>query len=139
MASTSKITKTFKIEGPENRDIGTWRIRLSKTDRLGADRHCLLRITHADQTGYFIGLGHEKGNGIAQMDFDVREHLGINGKGVSVSLEVELIKGWRGIIWYLKHRDPYIYVPAYVGVLSLAMGLIGVGFGAISLIIAFCE
>lgn len=138
MASTSKITKTFKIEGPENRDIGTWRIRLSKTDRLGADRHCLLRITHADQTGYFIGLGHDKGNGIAQMDFDVREHLGISGKSVSVSLEVELIKGWRGIIWYLKHRDPYIYVPAYVGVLSLAMGLIGVGFGAIPLIIALC-
>lgn len=93
MASKSKISKEFKIEGPIDRDIGTWRIRLSKPDRLGADRHCLLRVTHAGRTGYFIGLGHDKGDGIAQMDFDVRDHLGINGKGSCANLEVERIEG----------------------------------------------
>lgn len=138
MVNRSKITKNFFIEPPENWDIGTWRICLSKPDRLGADRQCLLRVTHAEQTGYFIGLGHKKGDGIVQMDFDVREHLGINNKDDLISLEISLVKRWRSIFWYIKHRDPYIFVPAYVAVLSLALGFVGVAMGAISLFFAFC-
>lgn len=138
MASGKKIMKEFNIAAPESRDIGAWRIRLSKSNRMEADRHCLLRVSHSGQTGYFVGLGHEKGEKIAQMDYDVREHLGISSKVTSASLEIELIKGWKSIFWYLMHRDPYIYVPAYIGVISLAMGFIGIAMGVISLIFTIC-
>jgi hypothetical protein len=127
------LQKRFIIKPPEVRDIGAWRIRLSKSDRLKADRHCLLRVSHSGNSGYFIGLGHLKANGVAQMDLDVREHLGISSKEDEADLKIELITGWRSICWYMRHRDPHVYVPAYVGVCSLALGLVGFITGVFSL------
>ncbi len=129
--------KKFNIRAPEARDIGAWRIRLSKANRLGADRHCLLRVTHAGRSGYFIGLGHELGDEVVQMDYDVREHLGVGSIGSSSVLKIELIKGWRRVFWYACHRDPYVYVPAYIGLLSLTLGMVGTLMGVFSLLYAF--
>jgi len=131
--------KQFKIEAPEARDIGAWRIRLSKYDRFEADRHCLLRVSHSGKSGYLIGLGHEKGDGVAQMDFDVREQLGVGSPGTTSELKIELITGWRKVLWYTSHRDPYVYVPAYVGLWSLFLGFAGSILGLVSVVIAFCE
>jgi hypothetical protein len=129
------LQKQFNIQAPEPRDIGAWRIRLSKSDRLYADRHCLLRVSHSKKSGYFIGLGHEKGVGVAQMDFDVREHLGIGPIESTSDLKIELITGLQSICWYTGHRDPHVYVPAYVGLCSLALGFVGLMAGVVSL---FC-
>ncbi|MEY8120811.1 hypothetical protein AB9F26_21720 [Falsihalocynthiibacter sp. BN13B15] len=127
------LQKPFTVLGSEERDIGAWRIRLSKPDRLDADRHCLLRVSHLGKSGYFIGLGHQDGDGVAKMDFDVREHLGIGSKESKSVLKIEIITGWRSIYWYLRHRDPHVYVPAYVGLWSLALGFVGIIMGVFSM------
>jgi hypothetical protein len=135
MKHYKSLEKQFTIMTSEKRDIGAWRIRLSKSDRLNADRHCLLRVSHSGKSGYFIGLGHQNGDGVAKMDFDVREHLGILSMESPSYLKIELITGWRSICWYLRHRDPHVYVPAYVGLWSLALGVVGIMAGVFSI---FC-
>lgn len=127
------LTSDFKICSPETADIGRWRVRLSKKNRFDAGRHCLLKISHGDKSGYFVGLGHNKGDAVAQMDLDLREHLGVSGTGDEVELKIELINGWRSICWYLRHRDPYVYVPAWVGFWSLILGVFGLAIGILSL------
>lgn len=124
LKKSKPINKVFNIRNANRCDVGHWRVRLSKADRLGADRHCLLRITHAGKTGYFVGLGHNFDGDVAQIDYDVREHLGIHAKE-KAELTIELVTGLGSLCWYLKHRDPYIYVPAYVGVASVVLGAMG--------------
>lgn len=125
------ITKRFTLGAPPAADIGRWRIRLAKADRLGARRHSLLKVSHGNKSGYFVGLGHEDGAGIVQVDYDVREHLGMGGKGSNADLKIELVTGWRSLCWYLQHRDPYIYVPAWLAAWSLSLGLVSILLGII--------
>ncbi|MGP3725632.1 hypothetical protein [Cereibacter sphaeroides] len=88
-------------------------------------------MTHKEYSGYFVGLGHNDGNGIVQADYDVREHLGLGDKGSQVDLKIELVTGWRNLCWYLGHRDPYIYVPAWVGAWSLILGAVSILLGLV--------
>lgn len=128
-----KSSGDFVIRKPPDADVGRWRIRFSRSDRLGADRHTLLKVTHNGRSGYFVGLGHEEGNGVVLADYDVREHLGLGKVNSNVRLDVELVTGWRVLCWYLQHRDPYVYVPAWVGAWSLIIGMIGVVLGLVGL------
>jgi hypothetical protein len=92
-----------------------------------------LKVTHNGRSGYFVGLRHEEGNGVVLADYDVREHFGLGKVNSNVRLDVELVTGWRSLCWYLQHRDPYVYVPAWVGAWSLIIGMIGVALGLVGL------
>ena len=127
----SKLTKEFTVNAAPEGDVGRWRIRISEKDLCQVRRHTLVKVTSGKRSGYFVRLGHEKGNDIVQADFDVREHLGLGNVNSVVTLEVEVITGWRKLCWYLQHRDPYVYVPAWVGLWSLVLGGAGILLGVI--------
>lgn len=124
----------FQVEKLPLGDAGKWRVRLSKRNRCGRERHCLVRVSHESNRGYFVALGlqNQKGD-IIQMDFDAREILDIprskGTNGTSANLEIKVLKriSWGAFCWYVCHRDPNVYIPAYVCVASLILGLLGVG------------
>jgi hypothetical protein len=121
----------FTLKPPPSADVGRWRIRFSKSDRLGSQRHTLLKVTHGKLSGYFVGLGHEEGNGVVLADYDVRDHLALGKYDSVCELEVQVITGCKSLRWYLGHRDPYVYVPARIAAWSLMLGGAGIVLGLI--------
>lgn len=124
----------FKIEKLDYDDVGKWSVRLSKRNRCGHDRHCLVRVSHCSidkrKSAYFIALGlKNQKDDIIQMDFDARETLGISGSkstsGTYADLEIRVIErgNWRALGWYFCHRDPGVYVPAFAWATSMVLAV----------------
>jgi len=77
-------------------------------------------------------LGHDDENTI-YMAFDTRQALGID-KGQRLSFELTEL-GWLGKLrWYLKTPDPRIYIPAWLAVWSVVLGLLGFLLGVVALL-----
>lgn len=141
-AGRSRYTKTFEIQRTPKRDVGKWRIRLSRKNRFGSERHCLLRVSHGSNCGTFIALGLEDSNDdVAQMDFDVRNHLGIDIKKNGPHAELTIARvgaGLGALCWYLEHRDPNVRVPARAWAISVVLGILGLVSGIAGIVIALC-
>ncbi|SEN29220.1 hypothetical protein SAMN04488103_104118 [Gemmobacter aquatilis] len=107
-------------------EVGRWRARLAESARQGQKRHKLLKLTTmGGKKTYVIGLGHELGQDIVQIDYDVRQELGELLVGERVSLKVEPANWFEANRWYLCHRDPYVWIPARLSAISLFVGIIG--------------
>lgn len=78
-----------------------------------------------------VVLGHEDRDAIF-MGYDTREALGLKpGEKGSFSFRRLGILG--KLCWYLKTPDPAVHLPAWLSLLSVVLGLLGVVLGVISL------
>ena len=77
-------------------------------------------------------LGHDDDSAI-YMAFDTRQALGVE-KNEPLNFELKAL-GWFGkMLWYVRTPDPRIYIPAWLAIWSVGLGVIGIVLGVISLL-----
>lgn len=124
----------FRIAKLDFHQRGMGRAAMKYWRRNGADRFDVVRISRGD--GKFVlaaVIGHEKADDILQLDYDLRRRLSVN-VDECVELCVEKL-GWLGTIcWYVTVKDPVVRISARLAVISVALGLVGLFLGIISLV-----
>lgn len=108
-------------------------IRVSRLDRGGIPSGQICKVTVEGRKKYFIvrGLSEEQ-NGQILMDDLSRQSLGVDlGKQYDFEIQIAGIIG--KIWWACTVTDPGARIAAWLGVLSVALGFLGVVLGALSL------
>ncbi|WP_296427235.1 hypothetical protein [Yoonia sp.] len=125
----------LNVKGLDRSEWGNSIVRLHQSHRSGIGRYGVARIINsADRSRSCdaVLLGHDDENTI-YMAFDTRQALGID-KGQRLSFELTEL-GWLGKLrWYLKTPDPRIYIPAWLAVWSVVLGLLGFLLGVVALL-----
>jgi hypothetical protein len=123
-------TSVFRIAQAPDKHTGKGRVLVNYERRDGAKRYEIVRITTPrGRSAYAAAIGHYRPADVIMMDHDLRVALNLNAGDVT-ALEITRC-GLPGTIWwYLSTRDPLIRVPAFLAVISVALG-------ALSIVLAF--
>ena len=113
-------------------DTGRLLVRLNRKYRAGISRYGIaqLRNSENDKSVKVLVLGHDDDTAIF-MPYDIRETLGAD-KGADLEFTVQKT-GWFGkVCWFLGTPDPAVHVPAWLALISVCLGILGV-------VIAICS
>ncbi len=142
----ARLVTDFKVKMIDARHTGLGRCVIHQEARDGAEHFDIVKLT-AKKSGRSILLAvldfnedASKEKDVISLDKSTREFLDIelsegnNGKKCALAtIEVRrmgrLAKWW----WYLSAKDPTLHLPAQLAVLSLALGLMGLVLGIISI------
>lgn len=125
--------KTFVVKTIGRADVAQDIVRLHKLRREGISRHSVVLLKHiSGQKKYVVALGHDGAEDEIRMDFDLREHFSLD---VDTSTQFSVTDGgYRGKLAFLwKATAPSIYVPYRIALISLLLGIIGLGLGVLSI------
>lgn len=107
-------------------DAGRLLIRLNVKYRTGISRYGIAELTNIQESRSLkvLVLGHDD-DGAIYMPYDIRVALGV-AKGTDLEFSIKKV-GWMGKIpWLLKTPDPAVHVPAWLALISVFLGLLGV-------------
>lgn len=110
---------------PSN-DNGRLLVRLNSKYRSGIPRYGIAQLMNAenDKSVKALVLGHDDDTAIF-MPYDIREALGAD-KGANLEFTVQKT-GWFGKVrWLLGTPDPSVHVPAWLALISVCCGVLGV-------------
>lgn len=113
-------------------DTGRLLVRLNRKYRAGIPRYGIahLRNSENEKSVKVLVLGHDDDTAIF-MPYDIRETLGAD-KGTDLEFTVQKT-GWFGkVCWLLGTHDPAVHVPAWLALMSVCLGVLGV-------VIALCS
>lgn len=110
---------------PSN-DTGRLLVRLNSKYRAGIPRYGIAQLMNSknSKSVKVLVLGHEDETAIF-MPYDIREALGAN-KGADLEFTVQKTRWFGKICWLLKTPDPAVHVPAWLALISVFLGSIGV-------------
>ncbi len=123
------------VKGLDRSEWGNSIVRLHHRHRNGIGRYGVARIVNAEDRSLscdVVLLGHEDETAIYKA-FDTRRALGVD-KDQRLSLELTELGWFRKLRWYLKTPDPRIYIPAWLAVWSVGLGLLGFFLGVVSIL-----
>lgn len=116
-------------------DSGRQLVRVHRKYRSGVPRYGLGKLTDAasNKSVTVLFLGHDDEDAI-YIPFDIRYDLGVQKNDF---LEFKIGKiGWiKKLWWYLNTKDPAVYIPAWIAVFSVVLGILSL---VISLDIPVC-
>ncbi|UWQ83125.1 hypothetical protein [Leisingera caerulea] len=117
-----------------NADSGRQIVRLNYRHRSNIDRYGIAKITNTENAKSFLVLmlGHDDEDAI-YMPYDIRRALGVDS-GAKLSFTLEKAGRFGKLLWYITADDPAVHVPAWIALIGIAVGLMGVIVGALSLI-----
>ena len=124
----------LEVKGLDRSEWGSSIVRMHKSYRSGIGRYGVARIINtADRSKSCdaVLLGHEDDTAI-YMAFDSRQTLGVE-KNERLNFELKALGWFAKVCWYLRTPDPRIYIPAWLAVWSVGLGVIGIALGVISL------
>mgnify|MGYP003116337329 CR=1 FL=1 len=116
---------------PSN-DTGRLLVRLNSKYRFGIPRYGIAQLmnTENDKSVKALVLGHDDDTAIF-MPYDIREALGAD-KGADLEFTVQKT-GWFGkVCWLLGTPDLSIHVPAWLALISVCLGVLGVAIAICS-------
>ncbi len=116
---------------PSN-DSGRLLVRLNGRYRVGIPRYGVARLINSKnaKSVKVLVLGHDDETAIF-MPFDIRKALGAD---MGADLEFTVQKtGWLGkVCWLLGTPDPAVHVPAWLALISVCLGVLGVAIALCS-------
>ncbi|MBY5976838.1 hypothetical protein KUV39_09290 [Phaeobacter italicus] len=129
----SELVK-LTVKPATERHLGRQRILIHKNHRGTANRFDVIRVHHGQKSTDVVVIGQrDEEKNVVRLDLDDRKALGIEETGKTYELSIEQL-GWIGRYWwYIRARDPAIYLPARIALLSLGLGALGVALGFASL------
>lgn len=110
---------------PSN-DSGRLLVRVNKAYRAGIPRYGIAKLTNTENSKSVsvLVLGHDDDSAIF-MPYDIREALCVE-KGGNLNFAIKKV-GWLGKIrWLLRTPDPAVHVPAWLALISVLLGGIGI-------------
>jgi hypothetical protein len=116
---------------PSN-DTGRLLVRLNRKYRAGIPRYGIAKLMNSNNSKSVkvLVLGHEDETAIF-MPYDIREALGAD-KGADLEFTVQKT-GWFGkVCWLLKTPDPAVHVPAWLALISVCLGTLGLAIALFS-------
>ncbi len=66
------------------------------------------------------------------MAFDTRQALGVK-KNAQLDFELKALGWFDKLRWYLRTPDPRIFIPAWLAIWSVGLGVVGIVLGVVSL------
>jgi hypothetical protein len=124
----------LEVKGLDRSEWGSSIVRMHHSHRSGIGRYGVARIANtSDPSKSYdaVLLGHDDVSAI-YMAFDTRQALGVE-KNESLSFELKALCWFSKLLWYLRTPDPRIYIPAWLAIWSVGLGVIGIVLGFISL------
>ncbi len=107
-------------------DAGRLLVRLNVKYREGISRYGIAELTNTQKskTQNVLVLGHDD-DGAIFMPYDIRAALGVDN-GAELEFSIRKV-GWVGkILWLLNTHDPAVHVPAWLALISVLLGFLGV-------------
>ncbi|MHC3940209.1 hypothetical protein [Paenochrobactrum sp. BZR 201-1] len=122
----------FLVKGLGSSDTSQDIVRIHYYNRKGIPRHSVIELEFNGRKKNVVVLGHDENPSEILMDIDLREYFGIER---DTHCEFEFARaGFLGKIKYLINAtSPATFIPAWISVLSLFLGVVGAFLGAISL------
>ena len=125
------------VASAPRQDVGRQIVRINKGHR-GKEiaRYAVVRVRCHETKRSMLALllGHDC-TGKIFMPFDVREELSV-AKGKIYNFDVEPVGRWRTLCWWLSTKDPAVWLPAWLAIGSLMLGVISLVSGVWSLCMA---
>lgn len=118
----------LKVKRLPTTDVGRLLVRLNISHRYGVAK---IEKLENNQCILALVLGHVKKNAIF-MPFDIRTALGVQ-KEDKLSFSIEQAHYSNKLLWYLRSPDPAVHIPAWLALISVALGIVGIMLGLIAL------
>lgn len=118
--------KEFKTAGLQvatlpKGDNGRHLIRLNYKHRGNIKRYGIGRITINNHSEIVLFLGHDDEKNI-YIPFDIRNDFDIE-LGNIIDIQINNVCKFNRLQWYLKTKDPAIYIPAWIATVGLLLTL----------------
>lgn len=110
---------------PSN-DAGRLLVRLNTKYRTGISRYGIARVTNIQEAKSVnvLVLGHDD-DGAIFMPYDIRVALGV-AKCAELEFSIEKVRWLGKIHWLLNCPDPAVHIPAWLALISVLLGALGV-------------
>jgi hypothetical protein len=119
-----KRKHSFLVVKCPEKHTGQGRALINYKRRDGTKRFQIVRLmAPGGLTAYAAVVGHHDKEDIIKLDYDLRKTLGLK-IGQNAQIEVKKCRLLGIIRWYLTVPDPLIRVPAYLALVSTALGLV---------------
>jgi hypothetical protein len=113
------------VDGLSPNDGGRLLVRVNVKYRVGIPRYGIARLTNSSNSKSLnvLVLGHDDAKAIF-MPYDIRTELGVE-RGGQLDFTIKKV-GWIGkVCWYLRTPDPAVHVPAWLALVSVILGALG--------------
>lgn len=123
----------LEFKGLDRNEWGSSIVRMHHSHRSGIARYGVARIINtSDRSRSYdaVLLGHDDDSAI-YMAFDTRQALGVE-KNQPLNFELKALSWFGKLLWYVRTPDPRIYIPAWLAIWSVGLGVIGIVLGVIS-------
>lgn len=119
------ITK-LPVKSLSPNDAGRLLVRLNKKYRAGIPRYGIAQLTNSKNAKFIsvLILGHDDETAIF-MPYDIRKALGVD-KGGDLKFTVQKTRWFGKVYWLLGTPDPAVHVPAWLALISVCLGVLGV-------------
>lgn len=116
----------LEVHGLERSEWGLSRVRVNYRHRGTIKRYGLAVVTNVENGRFIVAvtLGHETQNAIS-MGYDERVSLGLE-KGDTARFTFCRVSIIQRLKWYVTNPDPAIHIPAWLSLISVIVGLIGI-------------
>lgn len=127
----------LKVVGANRDEVFTDMVRIPENHRNGIENGTVVRIWHGGRRVFAIARGlHDRSDSVIVMDEFVRRRLGVDRASQIDSKNIRRATRWEKLTWYLEATNPAVHVPAWVAVISLALGTLSVMLGIAGIVIA---
>lgn len=118
--------KTLLVKALPSSDNGRHLVRLNTKYRNGVPRFGIVSLKNKtnNQSCRALVLGHDDEDCIF-MPFDIRTALGVE-KGGKLKFEMSKLGLWGKLCWLLESPDPAVYLPGWLAILSVILGVVGI-------------
>lgn len=123
----------LRIKRLQSNDAGRQLVRLNIRYRDDIDRYDIAKLTNNANGKSLLALvlGHDDKTAI-YMPFDIRRALGVK-IGDNLDFSVKKAGFFCRLSWYVKSPDPAVHLPAWIALIGLGVGIVGVIVGLCSL------
>ena len=120
------------VKGLGSSDTSQDIVRIHYNNRKGIPRHSVIELEFNGRKKNVVVLGHDGNPFDILMDIDLRDHFGV-AKDSEYEFDFKLAGFCGKATYLLRATAPSTFIPAWLSVVSLGLGLLGVVIGVISL------
>ncbi|MGH6616680.1 hypothetical protein [Sphingomonas sp.] len=115
-------------------DSGRLLVRLNHAYRGDIGRYDIARIrnTANGESKMVLVLGHDDEDAVF-MPYDIRVALGVE-KGGELDFSIEKVGLLGKLVWYVNPPDPAVSIPAWIAIVGLGLGVVGLLIGVVTLV-----
>lgn len=125
------VNKTLTVVKAQLEDAARNIVRINNLKDYDARRFDVFKISNGDNFIRVVVLPHNK-QGEIWLSKEARHELKVD-PNQTVDFELTKQNWFQRVWWYSRARDPAIHVPAHMAWISIALGVVGLILGGVSL------